>query len=189
MRANWNLQGFWTRQETIEKESPGWPTSIAHLGCLQKSVLTLFNLARIAFNYTGYETKWCLWSTRNQNAGTDYRNLQIDTPHHHFTLGEIVRLQRKVTTNVTQSICCQTWVSDSLLFHQAACQHIGWNIQSNVLNSMAHLPNILQILLKKDALRVRVVSIIVVSGLKPLHPVHVTGACLWYCIHSNVQIL
>lgn len=50
-------------------------------------------------------------------------------------------------------------------------------VTSNSLNSMPHLSNILQILSKNDPLRVRIVSIIV-SCPKPLHPVHVTGACL-----------
>lgn len=81
MRANWNPRGLWTRQITIEKESPGWPTSIANLGHLHKSILILLYLARIASNYTGYEMKPCLWFTCNQNAGRDCRNLKINTPH------------------------------------------------------------------------------------------------------------
>ena len=64
----------------LKKESPGWPTSIAHLGCLQKSVLSLLNLARIAFSYTGYEVKWCLWSIHNQNAGREQKSSDGQPP-------------------------------------------------------------------------------------------------------------
>lgn len=116
--ANWNPWDSWTRRVITEKEIPGWPASIAHLGCLQKSILILLSCTRIALNYTGYEIISCLCPlVTRMLEGTAEKN-----PH--STLGETQGLRSKVTANVTQPIWWQTSVPDSSIFHQAACQQL-----------------------------------------------------------------
>lgn len=87
---------LWTRQVTVEKESPGWPT---------KKILVLLNLERMALNYRGDEMKSCLWPSCNQNAGRDCRNVQIDAP---FILALEKLSASHVTTKVTQPVWQQT---------------------------------------------------------------------------------
>lgn len=121
-------------------------------------------------------------STCNEHAGRDCRDLQIDPLVLHW---------EKLSAYKAGNHQCQTanLVADLgpwRLDISPSCLSVmfGWNIQSNVLNSMSHLPNILQTVSKNDPIRVRIVSIIV-SCAKSLHPVHVTGAC---CIPSNGQM-
>lgn len=63
---------------------------------------------------------------------------------------------------------------DSSILYQAAAEG---NFQSNILNGMPKLPNILQILSKNDALGVKIVSIIVNCPELP-YPVHWAAVCL-----------
>lgn len=109
--GNLNLLGLWTRQ-VKEKESPGWPTHIAHLGCLQKSLLILLDCTSTTLNCTGYEIKSCLCPLVTLE-GTE--EIFRETPH--LTLGETEGPRSKITTNVTQPIWWQTKVPDSLTFH------------------------------------------------------------------------
>lgn len=48
---------FGNKTDNDRKESPRWPSSTAHPGCLRKSIFILLDFIRIALSYTGCEIK------------------------------------------------------------------------------------------------------------------------------------
>lgn len=110
---------FGNKTDNDRKESPRWPSSTAHPGCLRKSIFILLDFIRLALSYTGCEIK-----PRSGHLQSGFwKGLQQSSARPpHSTWGETEGLGTKVTSKVTQPIWQQALVPDSSIFHHAACQ-------------------------------------------------------------------
>lgn len=111
--------GFENKTDNNRKESPGWPSSTVHPGCLRKSIFILLDFTGIALSYTGCEIK----PRYGHLQSGCWKGLQQSSARPpHSTRGETEDLGSKVTSKVTQPIWRQASVPDSSIFHHAACQ-------------------------------------------------------------------